>query len=91
MLTGQNPFEADSVVATMHRIASGDPPPWDNVPRNVIPVFQRLLACNREDRYQSADELRGAIAEIRASARMLATPQDVPLWRRALSMFAPRK
>jgi serine/threonine protein kinase len=91
MLTGQNPFEADSVVATMHRIASGDPPPWDNVPRDVIPVFQRLLACNREDRYQSADELRGAIAEIRASARMLATPQDVPLWRRALSMFAPRK
>jgi TOMM system kinase/cyclase fusion protein len=71
MLTGRNPFEEDSVVATMHRISYGDPPSLEDVPAIAIPMLERLLARDAADRYQSADELRGAIAAIRV--RMAAT------------------
>ncbi|HJQ38971.1 MAG TPA: protein kinase [Thermoanaerobaculia bacterium] len=68
MLTGHNPFEADSVVATMHQIAYGAAPSFENVPIVAIPLFEKLLMRDKEQRYQSADELRRAIAELRASS-----------------------
>ena len=95
MLTGRNPFEEDSVVATMHRIAYGQPPSLDDVPEAAIPIFERLLARDKEARYSSADELRRAIAELREEAGIrstrttaAATPRRGTLWRRAAIALA---
>ncbi len=65
MLTGRNPFEVDSAMATMYRIAHGKPISLDAVPPVARAMFERLLARDRADRYQSAGELRSAIADIR--------------------------
>jgi predicted ATPase len=74
MLTGRNPFEADSVVATMHRIAYEEPPSMEDVPGIAIPMLDRLLARDPANRYQSADELRGTIAAIRTGTTTAAEP-----------------
>jgi serine/threonine-protein kinase len=73
MLTGRNPFEAESAVATMHRIAHGKELTFENVPEIVIPMFERLLAREKEERYQSSDELRAAIKELRATPALRST------------------
>lgn len=70
MLTGRCAFDGDSIVATMHLIAYGELPSFADVPEIVIPIFERLLARDRANRYQSADELRAAIAELRGRSTM---------------------
>jgi len=80
MLTGRSPFEADTAVATMHRIAYGEPPSWEGVPAIAIPMLNRLLARDAENRCQSAHELRDTIAAVRrgtATARIL-PPSNLP-------------
>ena len=66
LLTGQRPFEADSVLEWVHRHISRLPPvPGDvapDIPEAVSRVVLKLLAKNPEDRYQSA---RGLIADLR--------------------------
>ncbi len=71
MLTGRNPFESDSMVATMHRIAYGRPSSFDELPAPAIPIFERLLAHDKAARFQSADELRAAIAAVRRGSMQL--------------------
>jgi hypothetical protein len=66
MLTGRNPFEEDSDMATMYRIAHGKPPSLTGVPEAAVPLLRRLLAQDKADRYQSAGEVRSAIARVRA-------------------------
>jgi serine/threonine protein kinase len=95
MLTGNNPFEEESVLGTMHRIAYGDPPSFENVPEIAVPMFERLLARDKENRYPSADELRRAIADIRGDSGIRtmrstagATSRRAPLWRRAAIALA---
>jgi serine/threonine protein kinase/Tfp pilus assembly protein PilF len=95
MLTGHNPFEADSAVATMHRIAYGTPLSFENVPEIVVPMFKRLLARETAERYQSAEELRRTIAEIRADSgirtmrlKMHRPSRSTPLRRRAAAALA---
>ena len=80
MLTGRNPFEADSSIATMHRIAYGEPPSLEDVPGIAIPMLERLLARDPAHRYQSADELRGTIAAIRTGAATahILPPSNLP-------------
>ena len=94
LLTGANPFEADSVVATMHNIAYDDLPPVENLPAAATGLVARMLAKDREQRFQSASDLRSAIADLRAGrtvAEASATPPTLvipqkppsPSWRRA--------
>ncbi len=77
MLTGINPFKADSSVLTMHRIAYGEPPSMEHVPEAAVPMLERLLARDLASRYQSADELRGTIAAIRRGVDIL-PPTNLP-------------
>jgi serine/threonine-protein kinase len=89
MLTGRNPFEAESVVATMHQIAYGEPPSFDGVPVIAIPILNHLLARDKDDRYQTADELRRSITELRNSSglrstlKLHTTSRRSPLMRRS--------
>ncbi len=82
MLTGTNPFEADSVVATMHQIVYGEPSAdaWKKLAEPARGLVAKMLAKEREQRFQSADELRAAIAKVREGGR-IAGPRR-PLRRR---------
>ena len=73
MLTGRNPFESDSVVSTLHEIAYGAPPSFEDVPGNAVPIFERLLERDKDERYQSADDLRNAIAQVRSGLAQTAS------------------
>jgi eukaryotic-like serine/threonine-protein kinase len=68
MLIGSNPFEADSAVATMHRIAYEplEEAHLEGVPEVARGLIRRMLANNKEERFQTAEEVRQAIAEVRA-------------------------
>jgi len=62
LLTGRNPFAADSPGIIMYKVTHEDPPPvCDKVPelpRSLDPVMRRLLAKKKTDRYPSMDDLR---------------------------------
>lgn len=91
MLTGRNPFEADSVVATMHQIGYLGPSEaaLEKLPAASVELVKRLLAKDPDARFQTADEVRQAIMDLRAHPfievpRALppaAAPPRVP-WRR---------
>jgi serine/threonine-protein kinase len=70
MLTGSNPFEAESVIATMHQIAYGEVPAMKEVPEPAKGLVLRMLARDKEARFQSAGEVRRAIADVRAGIRI---------------------
>lgn len=54
MITGSNPFRADTAAATLNRILSGSAP---SMPPAVDRIFRRLLARAPGQRYASASEL----------------------------------
>jgi tetratricopeptide (TPR) repeat protein/tRNA A-37 threonylcarbamoyl transferase component Bud32 len=60
-LTGQRPFEGDSLVETLAQVIQRDPPPPSALnpecPPELDRVTLRLLAKDPERRYQSAEEL----------------------------------
>jgi len=61
MLTGINPFGADSQTAVMYRIAHEEPPPLRTMrtgaPKYLDAVIRKALHKEREQRYQSASEM----------------------------------
>ena len=62
LLTGRNPFAADSPGVIMYKVTHEDPPPVcdkaPELPRSLDPVMRRLLAKKKADRYPSMDDLR---------------------------------
>jgi serine/threonine-protein kinase len=87
MLTGRNPFRAHTIVETMQKVAYGEAPSFENVPALMVPVLERLLARDKADRYQTADELRTALAELRAGA----VSQTLRLKERSAAVRAPMR
>ncbi|MHC5020494.1 MAG: protein kinase domain-containing protein [Planctomycetota bacterium] len=85
LCAGHGPFEADSLVATLHAVLEEMPPPLYAQNRSVTPaleaVVQKCLAKNPADRYPSAaalaDDLervlRGEATKARPSTRYAAT------------------
>jgi serine/threonine-protein kinase len=65
-LTGKMPFEAASVPALLFAIVEKTPPPLrelrPDVPADFIAVVERAMAKRREDRFQTTDEMRAALA-----------------------------
>jgi eukaryotic-like serine/threonine-protein kinase len=65
LLTGRTPFEADSPLATVLKHVSEPPAPpqtiFPGVHRGLEVVCLRALAKNREERYQSARDMRAAM------------------------------
>ncbi len=77
MLIGRHPFEADSVVATMHRIAYSELEAADlaALPAVARGLLSRMLARDKSERFQTADDVKQAIAEVRAG-RAVAAPRS---------------
>ena len=65
MLVGAQPFTADDPVALVRMQVSKDPPPLpESVPAMLQPIVSRLLAKQREERYDSATQARLALEEV---------------------------
>jgi serine/threonine protein kinase len=59
MLTGAPPFESDDPVKLVRMQVSRDPPPLpETVPPMLAAVVMKLLAKDRDDRFQTATEVR---------------------------------
>ncbi|HBQ12376.1 MAG TPA: hypothetical protein DEF51_14910 [Myxococcales bacterium] len=65
LLTGQLPFDADAVGDIIIQIATADPPAFSALrPDLAVPiehVVQKAMARKKEDRYESAREMRAAL------------------------------
>jgi CheY-like chemotaxis protein len=64
MLKGQRPFTASSPMGVIYRHAHAPRPRFNRSLTHFQPLLDRLLAVNRFDRYQSADELLAALATL---------------------------
>lgn len=84
LLTGERPFEADSVVSLMYQIAKEEPRPIEQL-RSDLPVplrrvVQRLLKKQPDKRFQSGHELSEALVRvIRELDESESRPRIVPL------------
>ncbi len=61
LLTGQKPFQADSIATLLYQIANSQHPnPRDinpDLPKAIVPIIDKALAKNADDRYQTASEM----------------------------------
>ena len=83
-LTGKMPFEAASVPALLFAIVEKTPPALRelraDLPADFVAVVERAMAKRRDERFQSADEMRAALAQwsgLPASNPSPATPRPV--------------
>jgi len=69
MLTGEKPFQADSIAALLYRIANVQHPDAreynPKVPEDIIPVIEKALAKEAGKRYQTGADLARAIRVVR--------------------------
>ncbi len=63
MLTGERPFTASSPMGVIYRHAHAPRPRLRRDLTHFQPVLDRLLAVDRHERYQSAEDLLAALAE----------------------------
>ncbi|WP_431818027.1 Stk1 family PASTA domain-containing Ser/Thr kinase [Gordonia jacobaea] len=84
LMTGEPPFTGDSPVAVAHQHVHEDPP-WPSsirpeIPRELDSVVLKAMSKNKENRYQSAAELRADLIRVlaggRPSAPLLLTDED---------------
>ncbi len=75
LMTGTNPFQADSVAATLRRVVDVPPDPPSlldpTIPPAVDGVFRKLMAKDRQQRYASAEEASAALREILSNEGIL--------------------
>ncbi|MGH8895254.1 MAG: Stk1 family PASTA domain-containing Ser/Thr kinase, partial [Actinomycetes bacterium] len=78
LLTGRPPFVGDSPVSVAYQHVREEPVPPStvdpDVPRNADAIVLRALTKDRDQRYQSADEMRGDIAAALAGRAVAAPP-----------------
>ncbi|MFN8095355.1 MAG: serine/threonine-protein kinase [Vicinamibacteria bacterium] len=83
LLTGHKPFEAESTPSVLFQVVHKEAPPvtqWaPDAPEAVVAVVRKALQKDREQRFQSAGEMRAAIAEARRAAAAPARPAAPPL------------
>ena len=76
LMTGRTPYAASNDLATLHMIATEEPPaplPFD-VPASVVEVVKRALALRPDQRFPTAEEMAGALE---AALLGLTTPTSV--------------
>ena len=70
LFTGTRPFTGENIASILHKQLH-DPPPLDGaaaaIPAAIKPIIQRALEKRREDRFQTADELKEALSAARAT------------------------
>jgi len=85
MLTGSRPFKGQHESAITYSIVNEDPDPLNvtrpGLPAGLQPVIDKLLAKDRDDRYQSAAEALADLERGRAGA----TPRRAPRSNRRVS------
>jgi serine/threonine protein kinase len=68
LLTGFNPFRADTLAASVFKIISDTPEPFaskmEGLPSGVEQIVFRALAKEERDRFASLPELRGALSDV---------------------------
>jgi tetratricopeptide (TPR) repeat protein/predicted Ser/Thr protein kinase len=80
MLTGEIPFKADTMLASMLLRTQGPPPqPIErepSVPQPLSDIVMKMLATNLEDRYQSAEQLNNDLRDWQEGivAKQIVTP-----------------
>jgi eukaryotic-like serine/threonine-protein kinase len=87
MLSGQRPFQGDSVVALAMKIANDEPPALEKLRPDLPPplrrIVERCLAKAPDRRFQSGRELSDALSRVLAdldeAARQDEKPRIVPL------------
>ena len=71
MLAGKHPFKDKSAAVTMSRILLGEPIPTEQYLAQVSPqlqtVLNKMLCKNKDDRYQSADDLLKDLRHLKTS------------------------
>ena len=79
LLTGRPPFAGDSPVSVAVQHVRDEPAPPSQVdpdlPRSLDAVVLKSLAKNREDRYQTAAQMRGDIASVLAGRAVTPPPR----------------
>jgi serine/threonine protein kinase/Tfp pilus assembly protein PilF len=70
MVTGRPPFESDSIIQVLQRQSAEAPPAPrtlnPEIPDSLNGIILRCLEKKREDRYQTADDLRRDLAAVQA-------------------------
>jgi predicted Ser/Thr protein kinase len=65
---GERPFKGANPQATLHQIATVEPPPIDGIdpsaPPRLVALIERCLTKNREQRLQSMSEVAGELSAI---------------------------
>ena len=83
MLAGRNPFQADSLIATIDRIRGLSPEPLDRASRTVTPrlsrAVQRMIEKEPVNRYPSMIELGADLASIEAELPHFRPPRLWPM------------
>ncbi len=65
MVTGKNPFQRETPVATIYAILNEPPLPMDELPLDLLRVIYRALSKEPETRYQSCREMEDDLKEVR--------------------------
>jgi TolB-like protein len=86
MLTGRLPFAGPSTQEQLVSVLHHDPPPIarfnDKVPEALVRVVGKMLAKDREERYQSAHEIWTDLRHLKAESGERRIPQPTTLSRR---------
>ena len=84
MFTGRRAFERDTPEETLLSVLRDDPPQIGlDISPAVAAIVSRCLEKRREDRFQSADDLKFALKELSHSERSTETPSTARLVNRA--------
>lgn len=77
LLTSQRPFRGDTELAVLYGIVNSAPEPIANrrpdIPRGLARIVERALAKDPDNRFQSARELRQALAAVRTEPEPTST------------------
>ncbi|MBZ5588403.1 MAG: serine/threonine protein kinase [Acidobacteriia bacterium] len=81
LLSGRMPFQADSPLALLHKILQEEPPDITSLSDSVDPearrIVNRMIAKDREKRYQDCHELAGDLEKLLAAAGVRGTTVGV--------------
>ena len=85
MVTGQRPFNGDTVATLAYQIAHGNPDPIRNytpdAPQHLIKIINTCLKKSPSERYGSATELKQALETLLLPAKKTTRPWNQPIIR----------
>ncbi len=91
-LAGRPPFEGNDLRSLLLQISGADPPPIPGAPWELVAIIFKALAKEKEERYQSAQELKDDLIRFMRGEVIHAAPTPLALlveksWRRHRPVF----